>query len=153
MPASSEAITVRAARTRPTCGRSSPTAANSALRPSASATPTPTPAAEASPPTASASSSTPRRTCPRVAPTIRSSPNSRVRWATVIESELKMVNPPTSTAIPANASRIARMIVMNDFSESNVKRSSAAAERISAPGPTARASVPRATCPPTRMRS
>ena len=59
----------------------------------------------------SASSSTPARTWRRVAPTIRSSPNSFVRCATVIESELKIVKAPTSTATPANASRTVRRML------------------------------------------
>ena len=33
-----------------------------------------------------------------VAPSVRSSPNSRVRWATVIENVLKMMNAPTKSA-------------------------------------------------------
>ncbi len=36
-------------------------------------------------------------TCARVAPSVRSSPNSRVRWATVIEKVLKMMNAPTNS--------------------------------------------------------
>ena len=58
------------------------------------------PAVLASRPITTASVRTPARTWRRVAPTIRSSPNSLVRWATVIESELKIVKPPTSTATP-----------------------------------------------------
>ena len=36
-------------------------------------------------------------TCPREAPSVRSRPNSRVRWATVIEKVLKMMNAPTTS--------------------------------------------------------
>ena len=55
-------------------------------------------------PIASASSSTEPSTCRRAAPTIRSSANSRVRWATVIESVLKIVNAPTKIATPPKTS-------------------------------------------------
>ena len=48
-----------------------------------------------------ASSSTERSTCRRDAPSVRSVANSRVRWATVIESVLKMTNAPTNSAIAA----------------------------------------------------
>ena len=41
----------------------------------------------------------------RVAPTVRSVANSRVRWAMVIESVLAITNAPTKSAIPPNASR------------------------------------------------
>ena len=70
-----------------------------------------------------------RRTCRRLAPTIRSSPSSRVRWAMAIESALKIVNAPTSSATPAKASRIVRRMSTNDFRPSRSNRSSAAAER------------------------
>ena len=36
--------------------------------------------------------------CLRVAPIVRSRPNSRVRCATVIEKVLKMMNAPTTSA-------------------------------------------------------
>ena len=41
---------------------------------------------------------TERRICAREAPSVRSRPNSRVRWATVIENVLKMMNAPTNSA-------------------------------------------------------
>ncbi len=44
----------------------------------------------------------------RDAPSVRSSPNSRVRWATVIENVLKMMNAPTTSATYANTSRNVR---------------------------------------------
>ena len=53
-----------------------------------------------------ASSSTERITCRRLAPSVRSIANSRIRWATVIEYVLKMMKRPTNTAAPANASRM-----------------------------------------------
>ena len=71
------------------------------------------PTDDASRPSASASSITEPRTCRRVAPTIRSSPNSRERWATVIESVLKIVNAPTKIATKPNTSSTIRMIEMN----------------------------------------
>ena len=42
----------------------------------------------------------------RVAPSERSMANSRIRWATVIEKALKMMNAPTITATPPKASRM-----------------------------------------------
>ena len=61
---------------------------------------------EASSPITAASNSTDRRICLREAPIIRSRPNSRARWATVIESVLKMMNAPTNRAMPPNATRV-----------------------------------------------
>ena len=52
-----------------------------------------------------ASRSTERNTCRRLAPTIRSSASSRVRWPTMIEKVLKMVNPPTNREMKAKTSR------------------------------------------------
>ena len=59
---------------------------------------------EAISPTISASSITERSTWPREAPIVRSSANSLVRCATVIENVLKMMKAPTNTAMPANTS-------------------------------------------------
>ena len=47
-------------------------------------------------------------TCARDAPSARSIANSRLRCATVIEKALKMMNAPTSTAMPPKASRTGR---------------------------------------------
>ena len=47
---------------------------------------------------------TERMTWPREAPSVRSSANSRMRWVTVIEKVLKMMNAPTNSEMPANAS-------------------------------------------------
>ena len=77
-------------------------AASRALSPAATATPTPRPTAEASSPTVTASASTEDRTWRRVAPSARSRPFSRVRWATVMEKVLKIMNAPTSRAVMAN---------------------------------------------------
>ena len=60
---------------------------------------------ELSSPTTTASSSTARRTWPRLAPSIRIRASSRVRCATSIENVLKMMNAPTNSAISAKASR------------------------------------------------
>ena len=111
VPTSSETTIVRVASVRPSAGRSMPIAVKIACRPAASPTPTPIPAADASRPISSASSSTLARTWRRVAPTIRSRPNSFVRCATVIDSELKIVKAPTSTATPAKASRTVRRML------------------------------------------
>ena len=46
---------------------------------------------------------TERMTCLREAPSVRSVANSRVRWATVIDSVLKITNAPTSSAMAPNA--------------------------------------------------
>ena len=48
---------------------------------------------------------TERMTCLREAPSVRSVANSRVRWATVIDSVLKITNAPTSSAIAPKPSR------------------------------------------------
>ena len=53
---------------------------------------------------ASPSLTTARQTWRRDAPSVRSSANSRMRWATVIEKVLKMMKAPTNSAMPANAS-------------------------------------------------
>ena len=57
------------------------------------------PMTEATSPMARPSSTTERITCLREAPSVRSVANSRVRWATVIDSVLKITNEPTNSAI------------------------------------------------------
>ncbi len=47
-------------------------------------------------------------TCAREAPSARSIANSRRRCATVMENALKMMNAPTSTAMPPKLSRTGR---------------------------------------------
>ena len=47
-------------------------------------------------------------TCRRLAPSARSSASSRVRWATMIENVLKMMNAPTNSAMNANTSSAVR---------------------------------------------
>jgi hypothetical protein len=105
VPTSSETTIVRVANTVPATGRSRFSARNSASRPFASPSPRKSPTTDARKPITSASRSTERSTCRRDAPSVRSVANSRVRWATVIESVLKITNEPTNSAIPANASR------------------------------------------------
>ena len=92
-------------------------------------------------PRASASIITEPSTWRRAAPTMRSIANSRVRWATVIESVLKIVNAPTRTATPPNTSRTVLMMPMNFFSPSSVKRSCAAAVWTWRSAPTAAATA------------
>ena len=60
---------------------------------------------EASSPITKPSMTTERMTCLREPPSVRSVANSRVRWATVIESVLKMTNAPTNSAMPPKPSR------------------------------------------------
>ena len=66
--------------------------------------PASTPMSDETTPISRASSSTERSTCRLLAPMVRSIANSRMRCETVIEKVLKMMNPPTKTAAPANAS-------------------------------------------------
>ena len=79
-------------------GMSKPNAAISTRRPAATPTPATRPAADASTPTTNASISTERLTCRPEAPIARSIAISLVRWATVIENVLLMMNAPTNTA-------------------------------------------------------
>ena len=66
-------------------------------------------------PITSASMKIERRTWPRVAPSVRSVANSRVRCAIVIESEFAITKLPTKSAMPPNASRKPRRNEMNEF--------------------------------------
>ena len=105
VPTRSETTIVRVAKTVSAAGSPSPSAPKSASRPFASRKPRTSPTSDASRPIAKASTSTERSTWRREAPSVRSVANSRVRWATVIESVLKITKEPTKSAIPANASR------------------------------------------------
>ena len=80
-------------------------APNSAIMPLAMPTPASNPITEASSPITAPSSTTERMTCRREAPSVRSVANSRERWATVIESVLKITNAPTNSAMPPKPSR------------------------------------------------
>ena len=66
-------------------------------------TPKPIPITNEMAPTMAASVSTERKTWRRLAPTTRNKASSRVRWPTVIENVLKMVNAPTKREMKANA--------------------------------------------------
>ena len=71
----------------------------------ASPTPANSPTTEASSPITRPSITTERMTCLREAPRVRSVANSRVRWATVIDSVLKITNAPTNRAMAPKPSR------------------------------------------------
>ncbi len=101
---------VRGSITVGALGRSTPRALNRAIMPLAIPTPDTRPMTDASRPSTKPSSTTERMTCLREAPRVRSVANSRVRWATVIESVLKMTNAPTSSAMPAKPSRNMRIM-------------------------------------------
>ena len=105
VPTRSDTTMVRVARTMPAWGRSAPSTTNRALRPFASPMPARMPTIELPRPTTVASAMTPRMTWRRDAPSVRNVASSRVRWATVIDSVLKMTKEPTNRAIAANASR------------------------------------------------
>ncbi len=107
-PTISETITVRSVTTVPVFGRSIPTALKSSLIPNAKPTPPASPSAAPSRPSTSASKPTVASSCGREAPSVRSMPNSRVRWATVIENVLKIWNAPTNSDTPANTSSAIR---------------------------------------------
>jgi hypothetical protein len=101
IPTTRPTMTVRPSNTRAPDGRVTPNTLRSASRPSAARTPSPKPDHEARAPTMNASARTERNTCRRLAPTMRSRASSRVRWPTVIEKVLKMVNPPTNREMKA----------------------------------------------------
>ena len=105
VPSSSDTITVRSANTAGASGRSTPIALNSASIPFAIPKPMKSPIVEATRPITRPSSRTERSTCLREAPRVRSVANSRVRWATVIDSVLKITNAPTNRAIAPKPSR------------------------------------------------
>ena len=100
---------VRGSSTVPELPRSSPKPFISAATPGASSSPQAIPISEATMPMSTVSAITERRICPREAPSVRSSANSRVRWATVTENVLKIRKLPTSSATAANTSSAVRM--------------------------------------------
>ena len=104
MPTPIATITVRGLSGSPASGRPKPIASNRDTSALSIRKPPSSPTRDAPKPTTSASPSTLASTWRRVAPSVRSSASSRERWATVIENVLKMMNAPTSTATPANAS-------------------------------------------------
>ena len=103
-PTTSAATMVRGRTSMPAAGSPKPIASNSRRIPHAMPMPARRPTTDAITPMTSASPTTLVITCERVAPSVRIIPNSRTRWATVIEKVLKMMNAPTKSATPANAS-------------------------------------------------
>ena len=109
IPTAKPAMIVRGSSGRLVPPSSRPKAPSSARKPGAAARPRAIPTIEASTPITRVSASTDRRTCPREAPSVRSSANSFDRCATVTANVLKIRNPPTSSAMPANTSSAIRM--------------------------------------------
>ena len=113
VPAIRLTMTVRVPKTVPACGRSSPKDARTEFSPLARPRPRKSPMTEAMRPITNASRITEPRICRRDAPIVRSVANSRTRWATVIDSVLKMTKAPTKSAMPPNARRKYRMNFVN----------------------------------------
>ena len=103
-PTTRQTITVRASKTSGPDGSVTPNPLNRASRPSAASTPRPRPIRDETSPTIAASSITERKTWRRLAPTMRNSASSRVRWPTMMENVLRMVKPPTKSAMKAKTS-------------------------------------------------
>ncbi len=98
VPASSDTQIVRNSSTVPLSGRSAPNALKSWSSAGASASPAARPIVAPPRPSITPSTTTEASSCERVAPSVRSRPNSRVRCATVIENVLKMMKAPTNSA-------------------------------------------------------
>ena len=113
VPSTSPRITVRGVTTVPVAGRSISIASNSALITRAKPIPASTPTADASSPVTNASVTTEPRIWRRLAPSVRSIANSRVRWATVIEKVLKIRNEATNSETPAKISSAVLRMSMN----------------------------------------
>ncbi len=103
-PTTRHTITVRASKTRGPVGSVTPNPLSSFSSPSAASTPSPRPTSDDTSPTIAASPSTERNTWRRLAPTMRNSASSRVRWPTMMENVFKMVKPPTNSAMKAKTS-------------------------------------------------
>ena len=82
------------------------------ISPEARPKPAPMPRVEPMTPSSSASVRTDLLICRRLAPSARSRPSSRVRWATRMLKVLMIRNAPTSSAIPAKPSSAARITEM-----------------------------------------
>ena len=95
---------VRQVTTVAAAGSWMPEAPSRALRPLAKPIPAPRPSTEDIVPMIVPSARIDARTWRRDAPKVRRVASSRVRWATVIESVLKMMNEPTSRATAPKAS-------------------------------------------------
>ncbi len=100
-PTTSATTTVRVSKTGAPVGRVMPNPRRSASSPMAASTPSPMPMADDTRPTIAASPSTERKTCRRLAPTMRSSASSLVRWPTMMENVFRMVKAPTNSAMKA----------------------------------------------------
>ena len=118
VPSTSDRMIVRAAITVPSLGRSISSAWNSALMAGAKPIPSTRPSAEASRPSTNASRITDVTSWRRLAPSVRSMANSRVRWATVIENVLKIRNAATNSDTPAKISSAVRRMLMNSLTSS-----------------------------------
>ncbi len=109
-PTIRQTTTVRAWKTKEPDGSVNPKALSSFSSPRAASTPSPSPITDATSPTITASPSTERNTWRRLAPTMRSSASSRVRWPTVMENVFRMVKPPTNSAMkPKTSSAVSKM--------------------------------------------
>ena len=97
-------MTVRASKTSGPDGSVTPKPLSSFSSPTAASTPSPRPISDDTSPTITASPSTERNTWRRLAPTMRSSASSRVRWPTVMENVFRMVKPPTNSAMKPKTS-------------------------------------------------
>ena len=100
-PTTRHTTTVRVSKASGPEGRVTPNPLSSASSPNAASTPNPSPTNEESSPTMAASARTDRKTWRRLAPTMRSRASSRVRWPTMMENVLRMVKPPTKSAMNA----------------------------------------------------
>ena len=105
VPSRIETITVRQAKTSDWDTTAPKSTLKRAASPFAIASPRKSPTTDASSPVTRPSTVTTHRICRRFAPTVRSVANSRVRWATVIESVFAITKAPTKSAIAAKASR------------------------------------------------
>ncbi len=103
-PTTRHTMTVRVSNTRGPDGSVTPKPLNSFSSPTAASTPSPRPISDDSTPTMNASPSTERNTWRRLAPTMRSSASSLVRWPTVMENVFRMVKPPTNRAMKPKTS-------------------------------------------------
>ena len=104
-PTIRQTTTVRASKTSGPDGSVTPKPLSSFSSPTAASTPSPRPISDDTSPTIAASPSTERNTWRRLAPTMRNSASSRVRWPTVMENVFKMVKPPTKSAMKPKTSK------------------------------------------------
>ena len=100
MPTIIGTMTAAGVITIPDCGSSKPIALNAPVTSATKPRPATMPRIEARMPSDRASTKTVASTWREEAPSVRSIPNSRVRWATVIENVLKIRKAPTKTEMP-----------------------------------------------------